>query len=68
MQMIDPGGGMGMLFTRETVGLAVGILALGGIVSAASESKPIPSMELARSLIDAEQSERRHRLHGIRPR
>ena len=57
---------MGMLFTRKTVGLAVGILALGGIASAAPESKPIPSMELARSLIDAEQFERRHRLHGVR--
>ena len=47
-----------MFFTRMTVGLAVGILALGGIASAAPESKPIPSMELARSLIDAEQFEK----------
>ncbi|WP_040475530.1 serine protease [Paramagnetospirillum caucaseum] len=46
-----------MFFTRKTVGLAVGILALSGIALAAPESNPIPSMELARSLIDAEQFE-----------
>ncbi len=46
-----------MFVTRKTVGLAVGILALGGVAFAAPESKPIPSMELARSLIDAEQFE-----------
>jgi serine protease Do len=46
-----------MVITRMTVGLAVGILALSGIAFAAPESKPIPSMELARSLIDAEQFE-----------
>ena len=46
-----------MFFTRETIGLAVGILALSGIAFAAPESKPAPSVELARSLIDAEQFE-----------
>jgi len=46
-----------MFFTRKTVGLAVGILALSGIAFAAPVSKPIPSIELARSLIDAEQFE-----------
>ncbi|WP_158303919.1 hypothetical protein [Paramagnetospirillum magneticum] len=46
-----------MAFTRKTVGLAVGILALSGIAFAAPESKPAPSVELARSLIAAEQFE-----------
>ncbi|MDO8605153.1 MAG: trypsin-like peptidase domain-containing protein [Phaeospirillum sp.] len=46
-----------MFVTRTTIGLAVGILALSGIAFAAPETKPIPSMELARSLIDAEQFE-----------
>jgi len=47
-----------MVITRMTVGVMIGILALSGVAFAAvSETRPIPSMELARSLIDAEQFE-----------
>ena len=53
-----PNGGDGlMFFTRKTIGLALCVLALSGIAFAGPESKPAPSVELARSLIDAEQFE-----------
>ena len=45
-----------MFVTRMVFGLAMGMLALGGAAFAASpDDKPAPSVEMARSLIDAEQ-------------
>jgi len=47
-----------MFVARTAVGLAAGVLLFGGVAFAAPpESKPTPSVELARSLIDAEQFE-----------
>jgi len=49
---------MGMVVIRKTLGLALALLALGGTaLAAAPDAKPSPTMELARSLIDAEQFE-----------
>jgi tetratricopeptide (TPR) repeat protein len=47
-----------MAVTGKAIGLAMGLLALGGVAfAAAPETQSRASMELARSLIDAEQFE-----------
>ena len=53
-----------MVITRKSIGLALGLLAMGGIAFAAdpegaapADAGAAPSVELARSLIDAEQFE-----------